>query len=229
MKKTAIFLSILAIAATAAFVATADDAVYSANTIGVIKYTVPAGGGLTCIALPLNPMSDAGEWVWKDTTLAEQLENDSIAYFWDGTAWQGSTKSRRGWSGVGATKVLSPNEAVFIRSPANSSADQTIALVGELPEDDTLSFGVTGGNNLDTLGVTMYPVSTKFADSELATALDNDSIVYFWDGSAWQGSTKSRRGWSGVGATWETAVGEGVFVRASNPSGATVDVTRPFD
>ncbi len=230
MKKLLISLTILAIAATAAFVAVADDAaVYSANTIGVIKYTVPPAGGLICVSLPLEPMQGT-ETKWGDTSIADQLLPSSKVFFWTGSSWQGFTKSTSGkWTAAASNRVVQVGEAVFLQSPASQTDDHVIAFVGELPDDEELTYSINGDKNLVPRGVTAYPVSGKFGDSELAAKLPSSSKVFFWTGSSWQGFTKSTSGkWTAAAQNKEYEVGQGVFIE---DAGASTIITNsiPYD
>lgn len=218
MKKTAIFLSILAIAATAASVALAQDAaVYSANTIGVIKYQIPGDGALTCISLPLNSMQ-AGEWTFGDTGLADALPVGSKVYFWDGTGWSPSTKSplSKQFPAAILAKEIKQGEGIFIKQPAGAAA-QEIAIVGELPTDATATNAITGGGNLDMTSATFYPVDVVFGDTELASKLPAGSKVYFWDGEGWSPATKSplSKQWPTTILTKEIKIGEAIFVKSA--------------
>jgi hypothetical protein len=229
MKKLLISLTILAIAATAASVAVADDAaVYSANTIGVIKYQIPAGG-LTCIALPLNPMTDSGEWVFGETDVAKQLEPGSEVFFWTGTGWKDYTKDLEDgtWGKAARTRILAPGEAFFVRG---YNTAQEIALVGELPVENTIQYAVQGSDNLDVRGVTPYPVSGTFGTTSISSNLPPGSEVFFWTGNGWKDYTKDLEdgSWPKGARNREYAVGEGIFVR---PYGnvTTIDNDRPFN
>lgn len=229
MKKLAFALAISA-AAIGATVALADDdaSAKSVNAVGVVKYTIPGNSGLICVSLPMNPMDDTADgWVWVDTDVAKQLPIPTTVYFWDDFAWSASTKSRRGWNGIGATKVVAPGEAFFIKGGEND--ETVVSLLGELPVDEELSFEIRGGGNYDTRAASMYPVSEKFATSSMAESLPEGATVYFWDGLSWSASTKSRRGWNGVGATHTNAIGEGIFIRVNAEGSRTVTMNRPFD
>ena len=233
MKKVVLVaLSALAVAATVAL-ADDDNAAKSVNAVGVVKYTIPAEAGLTCIALPLNPLdttSTNGYWVWGETSLASQLDKGSMVYFWTGSKWAGFTKNRLTgvWAGA-VDREIKPGEAFFVKSASSNKTDKVISLLGELPTEDSLSYDVTGSSNLDTRSVTMYPVEVVFGETELAEALPKGSMVYFWTGSKWAGFTKNRLTGVWAGATNRpVAVGEGVFVKSTGSAG-TIEMERPFD
>lgn len=231
LKQALLPLAALSLAASLAIPSAAladDDAAYSANVVGVIKYSIPGNGGLVCVSLPLNPMgSNENEWLWVDSPLAQQLAVGSTAYFWDGTAWQPSTKGRWGWDGD-ETQIVEAGESFFIQTPSSSVATN-IALLGELPLDEELAISLRGSDNLDTRCVTRYPVAiADFSASELANSLAINSTVYFWDGNAWQPTTKGRWGWDGEYATHSVAVGEGVFIQSSASSPSEVVMENPY-
>ena len=231
MKKTAIFLSILAIAATAASVAVADDAaVYSANTVSVIKYQIPGNGALTCISMPVNPMNN-GVWVWGETELAKNLAPGSKVYFWSGTGWDTYTKNidEGTWPRTARNYQLAPGEAFFVRS-VDGGADQEIAVVGELPVDETIPYDLQGSENLDVYGVSPYPVEGAFGTTSVASNLPPGSKVYFWSGTGWDTYTKNidEGTWPRTARNYQFSIGEGIFIR---PYGAYTNLlnARPFD
>ena len=171
-----------------------DDAAYSANAVGVVKFEIPADNGLTCVNLPLYPMlgtnthHEATRWFGPETDVAKQLPNGTIVYFWDGTGWQSSAKGSRGWSKDGASKYLGLDEAFFIKGLSGAET-MKVSLLGELPVDDDMRFTVPGdGTSLNPYGVSTYPVSGKWAQSGLSSNLPSGTVVYFWDGTGWQSS-----------------------------------------
>ena len=237
MRKSLMAMAVVASAAMAAVSSFADGeeaSAQSVNAVGVVKYTIPAGGELVCITLPLHPLetSDAeGRWVWGETTLADQLAKGSTVYFWTGTAWANYTKNALTgkWTAAVTNRPVQPGEAIFVCGPAKATEPQTISLLGELPTEDDLSYTVTGSKNLDTRGVTMYPVETVFGESELAEALPKGSSVYFWTGTAWANYTKNALTgkWTAAVTNRPVAVGEGIFVRSAGTADTITNV-RPF-
>lgn len=226
MKKAWLAVAGVALVASLSSVSFADEtnAAYSANAVGVVKYTIPGNGDLICVNLPLWPLNGETNWLWPDTDVAKQLPNETIVYFWNGTGWDSSAKGSRGWSKSGATKRLGLGDAFFIKGQAEET---TVSLLGELPTEDDLPFDVYGDGVMVTRGVSMYPVGGQFATSVLASNLPKDSIVYFWDNKeGWLSSAKGSRGWSKIGATNHFAVGEGIFVKASQD--AILSLERPF-
>lgn len=235
MKKALTILAGALIVSLLSSQALAQDAAEakSVNAVGVVKYTIPANGGLACISLPLNPMdttSTNGYWVWGETSLAEQMDIGSYVYFWNGSGWAPYQKTKlRGWNNEAKTYEIAPGEAFFVQSAQGSSDASVVSLLGELPTEESMIYSVSGGNAvLETRGVTFYPVSGKFGDTALADALPKESYVYFWTGTQWAPYQKTKlRGWNNEALNMETTVGEGVFVQ----SVSDVEVTeeRPFD
>lgn len=217
-------------------VAAAQDdtnAVYSANAVGVIKYTIPAGGGMACISLPMHSMDDSAVsgWVWGTCPLAQQLEDYSAVYFWQDTGWQPSIKyPKKGWSQGGGDYVIQPGEAFFVQSPSGSTSNKVITLLGEVPTENYLEYALTGSDNFDTRSASMYPVGVTFGQTVLASNLLENSSVYFWRDGGWQPSVKyPKKGWSQGGADQVVAPGEGLFIRSAATEGSTVRFTRPFE
>lgn len=232
MKKALVAIAGFSLAVGVASVAMAeDDAAYSVNAVGVVKYDIPADGELVCVSLPLNPLetSDAQQrWVWGETSLAQQLENGSDVYFWTGTGWRTYTKDIEDgtWPRSARTRVLEPGEAFFIRG-ANA---QVISLLGELPTEDYLEYSLTGNDGLDVRGVTPYPITGAFGATSISTNLPNGSDVYFWTGTGWKTYTKDIEDgtWPRGARNYEYGIGEGIFIRArGNVNSVTND--RPFE
>lgn len=240
MKKALLALIGAGVVASVASLAVAQDAAVanSANAVGVIKYTIPANGELTCISLPLHPMDTAdaqGRWIFGDTSICDQLDVGSSVYFWSGTAWNMFQKMQVGtrirWTGGVTNRPVENGEAIFVKGPAGAEA-KTISLLGELPTEDTLEYDLTGSNNLDTRAVSLYPVEVAFGDTELEESLPVSSSVYFWSGTAWNMFQKMQVGtrirWTGGVTNRVVKVGEGVFVKSSGDA-ATVTHERPFE
>lgn len=208
----------LALAALVASYAVADDdAVYSVNTIGVIKYTIPAEGKLACISMPLDPPPDATANIWTNCTISQQLPSGSAVYFWDSDnqKWLTCAKSALGWTPAYRNRELHPGEAIFVRQATSATADLVISMVGELSPDETTTINLTGSGNLDVKGLSAYPISTTFTNTVFADALSRNSAVYFWDveNQKWLTCAKSALGWTPAYRSREIAVGEGVMVK----------------
>jgi hypothetical protein len=241
MKKALMAVAGVALVACLSSAAFADDdAAYSANAVGVVKYVVPSNGGMACITLPLLPLetssSNKENWVWGETSLAEQLDDNSTVYFWKNTGWQPSVKypKGRGWSSGGGTYEIKPGEAIFVKTPVGSSSDKVLSLLGELPTDDSLEYQLSGSDNFDARGASPYPVDLTFGSSALASNLVDNSTVYFWEDGGWQPSVKypKGRGWSSGGAEHPVTPGQGMFVRSKKVNGEdgdTITFVRPFE
>lgn len=205
----------------AGFASAQDDAVYSANAVGVIRYTIPANGELTAIALPLNPMSgSAVAWSWTNTPIADALPRSSYIYCWRDSKWAPSLKQRTGWS---QNFEIQPGEAFFVQSSATTNI--VVSLLGEVPVDDTLPIPLAGDGNLNMTSVTMYPVEMALTNSAFAD-LPRSTYLFRWNGTSWDTNLKQRNGWSDT--SWILDVGEGVFVQLSGSSTNVVE-TRPFE
>ena len=228
MKKLLISLTILAVAAAAALDAVADDAVYSANTVAVIKYEIPPNGQLACVSLPINPMNDTGDWVFGDTEFAKQLPDESTVYFWNGYGWQGADKDAwDGWPEQILTTPIPQGAGLFIQQPAGAPAKE-IAIVGELPDDASVTHKIRGGGNLDLTSATFYPVDVVFGETKLAQELPDESTVYFWNGYGWQGADKDAwDGWPETIAASEIKIGQAIFVQGKTAK--DIVETCPYD
>ena len=227
----------LALAALVASYAVADDdAVYSVNTIGVVKYTIPPQGKMTCISVPLNTPPDVVSDTWGNTSIAAQLQPGSTVFFWNETnqTWSSTfTKGEDGtWAARAANRVMRPGEAFFVKSPSTATEDHIVSYVGELNLDDTAEIALSGANNLNAIGCSRYPVGGKFGDTFLATNVTPGSSIYFWNnGNQTWGSvfTRSADGtWAARASNYVVNVGSGVFVKDAG-EGHILEESRPFD
>lgn len=234
MKKALLAVIGAGVVASMASLAFADDnAAYSANAVGVVKYTIPANGALTCVALPLDPVGDSGEgtWTWGETSLAEQLPANSVVYFWNAEqqGWDPYTKGGLwGWNNQAKNHEIQRGEAFFIQAASNPE-DQVISLLGQLPVATNYVFNVPA-NALEVFTVTPYPVQEGFGETDLAASLPANSVIYFWDSEsrAWDPYSKgSLWGWNAAAKAHTNFVGEGVFIKASQNT--EVSVSRPFE
>ena len=243
MKKVLFATIVAAAIAGAAFYAFADDnAAYSANAVGVIKYTIPANGGMKCISLPLHPFdTEPGDrsWLFGETAICDQLSVGSFVYFWTGTGWSPFEKKKGPggkiqWTGGVTNRFIEPGEAFFVKSSTSDKEDKVVSLLGQLPTDESLSYKLSGNMNLDTRGVAMYPVAVTFGDTTLCSELSLGSLVYFWTGTGWSPSEKKKGPcgkiqWTSGATNRVVPVGEGIFIRSAGAADQTITMGIPFD
>ncbi len=227
MKKT-LWIAIAGALAASVIAASAQE-VLSANAVGYIKKTLPAGGKLVAVSMPLDSMTEANN-VFGRTSLAQEMPVGSIVYFWDETlqGWGGGIKSGKGWSVGDSNKVIKPGEGFFIKGNPAAVADVEVTITGEVPADTTMTRALLGGNALGTVG-NPYPVDFKFGDSQLAQDAPVGSIVYFWDMAlqGWGGGIKSGKGWSVGDSNRVVQAGEGFFLRQVGAAGSW-EAAKPY-
>lgn len=215
MKKT-LWIAIAGALAASVIAASAQE-VHSANAVGYIKKTLPAGGKLVAMSIPLDSMTNTS-LVFGETSVASEAPVDSFVYFWDTTAqsWIAGLKSGKGWGPAQATKVLEPGEGFFLQGDPLAVDDVEVTITGEVPSDATLTRAIPGGNALGTLA-NPYPVDFVFGDSDVAANASVDSFVYFWDVDAqsWIAGLKSGKGWGPAQAAKVVQAGEGFFLQES--------------
>ena len=208
MKKT-LWIAIAG-ALVASVIAASAQEVLSANAVGYIKKTLPAGAKLISLSVPLNSMTEASI-VFGRTSVASEAPVGSTVFFWTGTAWSGGTKGSKGWQAAESNKVLAAGEAFFLKGVAGD-VDREVTITGEVPEDATLARAVTGGGNLTALG-NSYPVDMKFGTSSVASNASVGSTVFFWTGTAWSGGTKGAKGWQAAESNRVVLAAEGFFLK----------------
>lgn len=196
--------------------ASADEqAAYSANAIGVIKKTIPAGKQ-SLMSVPLDQTSDSGDgFIFASVPAISNMPDGSVANFWDVTnqIWITQTKTARyGWSSQKNRKIA-VGEPFFIKNVQSSNMEVVIS--GEVPESPALSKGLA--NNAMVLVANPYPVPTVLTNFAFADSLADGSVVNFWDeaNQIWITQTKTARyGWS----TQKNRLiqpGEGFFVKSA--------------
>ncbi len=213
MKK---LMSLVALAVVGSVVAASAQEVLSANAVGYVKRTVPAGK-LQIVSVPFdNIASEDGSYKFGETQIANDLPQGSEVMFWNDASqgWSGGAKSAKGWSAGQANHVVLPGEAFFVRN--NSSADLEVTAAGEVPSDATLTRAYNGGKALSIVSAP-YPVDVRFGDTEIANALPQGAEVMFWNDASqgWSGGAKSAKGWSAGQANKIVAAGEGFFIRTT--------------
>lgn len=215
--KKALWIVMAAALAVAVVAASAQTEVLSANAVGYIKKTLPAGGKLVAMSIPLDSMTNTS-LVFGETSVASEAPVDSFVYFWDTTlqTWIGGLKSTKGWGPAEAGYVLQPGEGFFLQGNSTEVSDVEVTITGEVPADATLPRAIPGGNALGTLA-NPYPVDFVFGDSDVAANASVDSFVYFWDVDlqTWIGGLKSTKGWGPAEAGYVVQAGEGFFLQES--------------
>ena len=215
MKKT-LWIAIAGALAASVIAASAQE-VLSANAVGYIKKTLPAGGKLVAMSIPLDSMTNTS-LVFGETSVASEAPVNSFVYFWDTATqvWSAGFKSGKGWGPAEAGYVLQPGEGFFLQGDPVVVTDVEVTITGEVPSDATLARSIPGGNSLGTLA-NPYPVDFIFGDSDVAANASVDSYVYFWDVDAqvWSAGFKSGKGWGPAEAGYVVQAGEGFFLQES--------------
>lgn len=228
MKKRQVFGWVVAglLAATVSS-ALAQEA-YSANAIGVIKKTLPAGK-LSLISVPLDQDSDEGEgFVFQSVPAISNMPNGSVANFWDteNQKWVSQTKlSKTGW-GSQKNREIAPGESFFLKNPQVTNLELVVS--GEVPSDGSISRTLPG--QALQLIANPYPVSMVFTNFSFASGLPNGSVANFWDveNQKWISQTKlAKTGW-GSQKNREIAPGEGFFVKSATNVPTAWSESRPY-
>ena len=218
---------VMAAALAVAVVAASAQEVLSANAVGYIKKTLPAGGKLVAMSIPLDSMTNAS-LVFGETSVAEEAPIGAGVSFWDpiGQTWISGGKSSKGWGSYGS-QVLQPGEGFFMKGDPAAVSDVEVTITGEVPSDAQLSRAIPGGDALGTLA-NPYPVDFVFGTSTVASNAPVGSGVAFWDvdGQTWISGGKSSKGWGSYGDQVIFA-GEGFFLKVPG-SATTWDVDKPY-
>ena len=227
MKKT-LWIAIAGALAASVIAALAQE-VHSANAVGYIKKTLPAGGKLVAMSIPLDSMTNSS-LVFGETSVASEAPVNSIVSFWDpiGQSWIGGAKSGKGWGPAEAGYVLQPGEGFFLKGDPAAVSEEVVTITGEVPSDDALARAIPGSGALGTLA-NPFPVDFTFGTSAFASNASVDSVVSFWnvDEQSWIGGAKSGKGWGPAEAGYVVQAGEGFFIREEG-SPANWSMDKPY-
>jgi hypothetical protein len=196
MKKTLWILMAGALAASV--IAASAQEVLSQNAVGYIKKTLPAGGKLVMMSIPLDSMTEENI-VFGRTSVAQEAVQNSTVYFWDTTlqTWSFGLKGIKGWGppveqgGRGGRSLLPEGPCCGSR-PGCDDHRRSAGRSHPAPP-------FRAASALGTLG-NPYPVDFKFGESALANNASQNSTVYFWDEAlqTWALALKGIKGWGPV-------------------------------
>lgn len=213
--KKALWIVMAAALAVAVVAATAQTEVLSANAVGYIKKTLPAGGGWVAMSIPLDSMTNSS-LVFGETSVASEAPVNAEVAFWDptGQSWIGGAKSGKGWGPAEAGYVLEPGEGFFLKGDPAAVSDAEVTITGEVPSAAELDRAIPGSSAFGTLA-NPFPVDFTFGTSAFASNASVDSEVAFWDVDAqsWIGGAKSGKGWGPAEAGYVVEAGEGFFMK----------------
>ena len=213
--KKALWIVMAAALAVAVVAATAQTEVLSANAVGYIKKTLPAGGGWVAMSIPLDSMTNAS-LVFGETSVASEAPVNAEVAFWDPLAqsWITGLKSGKGWNSLQANYELQPGEGFFLKGDSAAVSEVEVTITGEVPADGALARAIPGASAFGTLA-NPFPVDFTFGTSAFASNASVDSEVAFWDVDAqsWIMGLKSGKGWNSLQANYVVEAGEGFFMK----------------
>ena len=209
-----------------------DQYAYSANAVGVIRKTLPAGK-MMLVSVPLDDATSTNAAIpFLELPFLTTLPNNSTINMWDPetSEWVSGVKSRGKWSGLVTNESLQSGQSLFIKNGGSSAV--TLTLVGEVPEDSSIPVALANANQIQGCA-NPYPVSFVFGTSSLASNAVNNSTVNFWDveNSDWISGSKSRGSWDAKVRTKTVAPAEGFLLKngATAASGRTWEVSKPYE
>jgi hypothetical protein len=199
MKKTLL----IAAAALVAGVISSDAQVYSANIVGYVNVSMPAGA----LVLTSNPLDDGTNTA---NDLLASLPNKSSIQIWNGT---GFTFYSKGASGFAGNPSIPVGTGFFVKSVSNFT-NTFVGNVVPAPGGNQSSTAFPAGA-LVLVGSTL-PVSGTFNDVgtnafNLIATLPNKSSVQIWNGT---GFTFFSKGAAGFSPNPPLSVGQGFFVKS---------------
>jgi hypothetical protein len=190
---------LIAAAALVAGVITSEAQVYSANVVGYVNVTLPAGQ----LVLVSNPLDDGTNTV---TSLGAALANKSAVQVWNGSGYTLSSKG----GGIWTTNLSIPVGTGFF---VKSQTSITNTFVGNVvPFSGLSTTNSLPAGSLVLVGSTV-PYAGNLTDTNLAIGplLANKSAIQVWNGT---GFTLSSKG----GGVWTTnlniGVAQGFFVKS---------------
>ncbi len=221
-----------------AFQASAQDEqyAYSANAVGVIRKSIPAGK-MALLSIPLDDSKSTNAAIpFFELPFLSTLPSRSTVSLWDpaNARWLQAKKGVGGkWGGdtnILSTMSVYSGQAVFIEN-GSSTKDVAITIVGEVPADENIPVALGAGSQM-VLCANPYPVAFAFTNSTLALQSKNKANADFWDmeGSQWVSATK------GVGGKWRGATNQVVnpaegfmYTTADSDTNTTWVVTKPYE
>ena len=192
-------IGLLAACSLAAFVSSAvAQEAYSANAIGVIKKTIPAGK-MALISIPLDDSESTNAAIpFLELPFLSSFPNKSTANLWDSDAseWVYGKKTLGKWSGAITNMSVQPGQAIFFENGGSSPIE--IIMSGEVPSDPQITVGLAAASHMVACA-NPYPVPFAFTNSALAAQAKNGAQANFWDvdSSTWRYTKKTLGKWSG--------------------------------
>lgn len=213
--KKALWIVMAAALAVAVVAASAQTEVLSANAVGYIKKTLPAGGKWVAMSIPLDSMTNAS-LVFGETSVAAEAPVGASVAFWDviNQGWSAGGKSSKGWNSLQANYELQPGEGFFLKGDPAAVSDAEVTITGEVPSDGALARAIPGASAYGTLA-NPYPVDFTFGTSAFASNATVGSSVAFWsvENQGWSAGGKSSKGWNSLQANYVVEAGEGFFMK----------------
>jgi hypothetical protein len=199
MKKTLL----IAAAALVAGVISSEAQVYSANIVGYVNVTMPAGA----LVLTSNPL-DNGTNTAND--LLASLPNKSQIQLWNGSGFTPYSKTSTGFAGNPSIPV---GTGFFVKSVSNFT-NTYVGNVVPNPGGNQSSVALPAGA-LVLVGSTL-PVGGNFNDVgtnafNLIATLPNKSQIQLWNGTGFTPISKTATGFAGNPAY---SPGEGFFIKS---------------
>lgn len=198
--------------------------VYSQNIVGYSKTDIGAGG-IDIVALQFSGMDDG-------VTLANSFdglaENESVLYRFNGAGYDVyNFYGDNGWyqgAVLADDVVINKGEAVWLQG---GSSAITAMQSGDVPSADSLTNSVAAGIDLTS---NPYPVATRLGDLEGSALVENDAILYVFNGAGYDVyNYYGVNGWY-QGATLaddvEIAVGQGFWLQST--AGGDLMFTKGF-
>lgn len=216
--------------------AAAEDFAYSANAIGVIRKTIPAGK-MMLLSIPLdNPSSTNAAIPFLQLPFLSSLPSGSSVNIWDSnnSKWLTANKIGAGWAGSARNESIQSGQSIFVKN--GGSSEVSLLLSGDVPSEESISVALASAGQLQACA-NPYPVPFVFKTSSLASNAVNGSSVNFWDveaggTGAWVTANKMPPlgNWVGSGASYEVQPAEGFMIKhgATATAGRSWTVAKPY-
>lgn len=232
------FLLVAGVFSALVFQTLADDEqyAYSANAVGVIRKSIPAGK-MALLSIPLDDSASTNAAIpFFELPFLSSLPNRSTVSLWDpaNAKWLQAKKGVGGkWGGdtnILSTMSVSSGQSLFIEN-GSSTKEVVITIVGEVPVDENIPVALGTANQM-VLCANPYPVAFAFTNSTLALQSKNTANADFWDmeGSQWVSATK------GVGGKWRGATNQVVspaegfmYTSGKTETNTTWVVDKPYE
>jgi hypothetical protein len=197
--KTLLLTAVLGVAGAASTIAQAQS-VYSANAVGYVNLSLPAG--FSMISNPLNAATNDLQ------SLLTNVPNNTAIYTWSTTLESYAPSTFRSTTGKWTSdEVLNPGAGAFI----NLASATTITFVGNVPQGSLTNI-IAPGFSIQSIPIPVSLTITSSTNALLNLPKPNvNDVIYQWVNATGYAPHTFRSSGIWTGTAYAPAVGESFF------------------